>query len=198
MDCPSYGILRLKVCNVSFHQTGKKKVQQFFKVKNGDGRIVKLPWTSLDDFTDIKKKTQDIEKHSPNEEILIFIGLARGWKGYENRWKENPRCYSIALGIFFNIENIREAKEELFSEIGEEVPNTLPIEIDEDLDCIVCYEPMGLNGASIYQCTEGHLICPKCYDRVRICPVCRKPYGRPPIRNRFAENFAKYNKCHTE
>ena len=97
-----------------------------------------------------------------------------------------------------DIENIREAKEELFSEIGAEVPNTLPIEIDEDLDCIVCYEPMGLNGASIYQCIEGHLICPKCYDSVRICPICRKPYERPPIRNRFAENFAKYNKCQTE
>ena len=97
-----------------------------------------------------------------------------------------------------NIENIRETKEELFSEIGAELPNILPIEIDEDLDCIVCYEPMGLNGASIYQCIEGHLICPKCYDRVRICPVCRKPYERPPIRNRFAENFAKYNKCQTE
>ena len=97
-----------------------------------------------------------------------------------------------------NIENIRETKEELFSEIGTELPNILPIEIDEDLDCIVCFEPMGLNGASIYQCIEGHLICPKCYDRVRICPVCRKPYERPPIRNRFAENFAEYNKCQTE
>ena len=97
-----------------------------------------------------------------------------------------------------NIENIRETKEELFSEIGAELPNILPIEIDKDLDCIVCYEPMGLNGASIYQCIEGHLICPKCYDRVRICPVCRKPYERPPIRNRFAENFAKFNKCQTD
>ena len=75
---------------------------------------------------------------------------------------------------------------------------SLDFEIDEDLDCIVCYEPMGLNGASIYQCIEGHLICPKCYDSVRICPICRKPYERPPIRNRFAENFAKYNKCQTE
>ena len=97
-----------------------------------------------------------------------------------------------------NIEKIRETKEELFSEIGAELPNILPIEIDEDLDCIVCYEPMGLNGASIFQCIEGHLLCPNCYERVRICPVCRKPYERPPIRNRFAENFAKYNKCQTE
>ena len=46
-----------------------------------------------------------------------------------------------------NIEKIRETKEELFSEIGSELPNILPIEIDEDLDCLVCYEPMGLNGA---------------------------------------------------
>ena len=97
-----------------------------------------------------------------------------------------------------SIKDIRDIKEELFSEIGAELPNILPIEIDEDLDCIVCYEPMGLNGASIYQCIEGHLLCPKCYDRVRICPVCRKPYERPPIRNRFAENFAKYSKCQTE
>ena len=59
-----------------------------------------------------------------------------------------------------NIEKIREAKEELFSEIGAELPNILPpIEIDEDLDCIVCYEPMGLNEASIYQCFEG--VCSK-------------------------------------
>ena len=88
---------------------------------------------------------------------------------------------------------------ELFSEIDQELPNPLPIEIDEDLDCIVCYESMGLNGASIYQCTEGRLLCPNCYDPVRICPVCRKPYERPPIRNRLlkilpSSTSAKLNK----
>ena len=105
VDCPSYGILRLKVCNVKFHQMGKKKVQQFLRVKDGKGKIIKLSWTSLDhlglnDFSDLKEEKQGIEKISPNEEVLIFVGLARGWTGF-GQWKENPRCYSIALGISF-------------------------------------------------------------------------------------------------
>jgi hypothetical protein len=99
VECPSYGILRSKVCNVEFHQMGKKKFEQFLKVKDGEGKSIKLTWTSLDDFNDIKE-IEKIEEISPNKEVLIFVGLGRGWTGF-GKWTENPRCYCLALGIFF-------------------------------------------------------------------------------------------------
>ena len=70
--------------------------------------------------------------------------------------------------------------------------NNLPPGIRDDLDCICCYKAMGGKGAVIYQCAEGHLICPKCHQRLMQCPVCRKPYQRPGIRNRMAESIANF------
>ena len=69
---------------------------------------------------------------------------------------------------------------------------SIPTEIKDDLECLCCFEVMGLDGAYIYQCTEGHLICPKCHKRLSNCPVCRKPYKKPGIRNRMAEALASY------
>lgn len=64
---------------------------------------------------------------------------------------------------------------------------SLPPAIRDDLDCICCYETMG---KAIFQCTEGHLICIKCHQRLEQCPVCREQYTLPGIRNRMAESLA--------
>ena len=68
----------------------------------------------------------------------------------------------------------------------------LPPGINHDLDCCCCYETMGLKGAAIYQCTEGHLICPKCHQRLSDCPICRKPYKDSRIRNLMAETLSRF------
>ena len=38
--------------------------------------------------------------------------------------------------------------------------------------CPVCYERLSSPGP-VYQCEEGHLVCPRCEDRLLHCPVCR-------------------------
>ena len=70
--------------------------------------------------------------------------------------------------------------------------NDYPQEILDDLDCICCYEKMGMNGEVIFQCCEGHLICPKCHQRLNRCPLCRKIFTKPGIRNRIAESLVNH------
>ena len=61
--------------------------------------------------------------------------------------------------------------------------------LDEDLDCICCFEELGLNGAHIYQCSKGHVICPKCKQKLQSCPQCREVYGTIGIRNLILESI---------
>ena len=61
--------------------------------------------------------------------------------------------------------------------------------LDEDLDCICCFEELGLNGAHIYQCSKGHVICPKCKQKLQSCPQCREVYGTVGIRNLILESI---------
>ena len=67
--------------------------------------------------------------------------------------------------------------------------NYLKIFLDEDLDCICCFEELGLNGAHIYQCSKGHVICPKCKQKLQSCPQCREVYGTVGIRNLILESI---------
>ena len=69
----------------------------------------------------------------------------------------------------------------------------VPKNIRDDLECICCFEIMGQGGAMIFQCAEGHLICKTCHQRLKQCPVCRKPYPNPGIRCRMAEKIANSN-----
>ena len=39
------------------------------------------------------------------------------------------------------------------------VLRSLPPDIHQDLECVVCLEMMGRKGAQIFQCTQSHLIC---------------------------------------
>ena len=65
----------------------------------------------------------------------------------------------------------------------------LKIFLDEDLDCICCFEELGLNGVHIYQCPKGHVICPKCKQKLKCCPQCREDYGPVGIRNLILESI---------
>ena len=65
----------------------------------------------------------------------------------------------------------------------------MKIFIDEDLDCVCCFEELGLNGAHIYQCSKGHVICPKCKQKLQSCPQCREVYGTVGIRNLILESI---------
>ena len=42
-------------------------------------------------------------------------------------------------------------------------------------ECPVCFEDMK-PPIKIYNCTNGHLICADCKDRVTVCTNCREPY----------------------
>jgi hypothetical protein len=65
----------------------------------------------------------------------------------------------------------------------------MKIFLDEDLDCICCFEELGLNGAHIYQCSKGHVICPKCKLKLQSCPQCCEVYGTVGIRNLILESI---------
>ena len=54
-------------------------------------------------------------------------------------------------------------------------------------ECTVC---LSLPMCNIYQCTEGHLICRDCHnkmDRPVTCPTCKSHLPATPIRCRVAE-----------
>lgn len=55
------------------------------------------------------------------------------------------------------------------------------------LECPVCLND--INGDSIYQCSNGHLICFKCQDKLQSCPVCRIKLDKRPIRNLALEKL---------
>lgn len=89
-------------------------------------------------------------------------------------------------GIRERIKKLRDEKQGDNTESLQKLPDGLR----DDLDCICCFETMGLSGAAIYQCHEGHLICPQCLQRLEQCPICRQPYTKPPIRSRISEQLA--------
>eukprot|EP00933_Yihiella_yeosuensis_P045526 TRINITY_DN40921_c0_g1_i1.p1 TRINITY_DN40921_c0_g1~~TRINITY_DN40921_c0_g1_i1.p1 ORF type:complete len:285 (-),score=24.82 TRINITY_DN40921_c0_g1_i1:527-1381(-) len=69
--------------------------------------------------------------------------------------------------------------------------STTLVEIDTDeYQCPICFEMML---GEIYQCSESHLICKTCVDKIRnpkLCPTCRVPYGTgSPMRCRIAEQL---------
>merc|ERR1711971_955135 len=71
------------------------------------------------------------------------------------------------------------------------VLRSLPPDIHQYLECVVCLEMMGRKGAQIFQCTQSHLICSSCRFRLDKCPICREPY-RQLIRNRVAETIGRF------
>ena len=53
--------------------------------------------------------------------------------------------------------------------------------------CPVC---MDVSRPPIYQCEEGHIVCPNCKPMLKECPICSQRYSDPAIRCRFAEKLA--------
>ena len=74
-------------------------------------------------------------------------------------------------------------------DIGTNSKNHKSLLQDEDLDCICCFEELGLNEAHIYQCSKGHVKCPRCKQKLQSCPQCRKVYGTVGIRNLILESI---------
>ncbi len=57
---------------------------------------------------------------------------------------------------------------------------------DFDLKCPVCFKFP--RDPPVYQCSNGHIMCTSCHDRLSDCPICRiKLEGK--IRNRVAEKL---------
>jgi len=65
------------------------------------------------------------------------------------------------------------------------ISNTIE-EKKKDVSCPVCFETAE---APIYMCSMSHLICKYCLPRLKICPECRRLYGKRPVRHRFAEKL---------
>ena len=59
-------------------------------------------------------------------------------------------------------------------------------------DCPICLEGMKPH-LKIFQCAEGHLLCERCYEKVRetteVCPCCRKNLVSYPMRNKALEEL---------
>ena len=59
-------------------------------------------------------------------------------------------------------------------------------------ECPICYERMG-PPVKIFQCSEGHLLCEKCFtkfrDSTKVCPYCNQDVISNPIRNRALEEI---------
>jgi len=60
-------------------------------------------------------------------------------------------------------------------------------EVEAELECPVC---MDVSRPPIYQCEEGHIVCPNCKPMLKECPICSQRYSEPAIRCRFAEKLA--------
>ena len=64
--------------------------------------------------------------------------------------------------------------------------------IENICECTVC---LSLPLCDIYQCSQGHLVCKDCHDKMVLdkiprpihCPTCREKMPNPPFRNRIAE-----------
>jgi len=64
---------------------------------------------------------------------------------------------------------------------------------ESDLECPVCLE---ISEAPIYTCLEQHIICSKCWikmknSRMSDCVICRSPYPEPPRHHRYMEKVSK-------
>ena len=62
-----------------------------------------------------------------------------------------------------------------------------------DLECIICQEiPRESDGhLRIFSCSQAHLLCQECSDKVHECPYCKESFiGKRPGRNPLAERLA--------
>ena len=57
-------------------------------------------------------------------------------------------------------------------------------------ECPICFEEM-LTPMKIFQCSQGHLLCENCFQKVsdstKVCPFCKRDVVTTPIRNRALE-----------
>ena len=58
--------------------------------------------------------------------------------------------------------------------------------LDDIGECPVCFNVIK---KKVYQCVNGHILCPECYSQVQVCPTCRIAFSRKPIRNLVLEQI---------
>ena len=58
--------------------------------------------------------------------------------------------------------------------------------LDDIRECPVCFDVIK---KKVYQCVNGHVLCPECYSQVQVCPTCRIALSRKPIRNLALEQI---------
>ena len=93
-NCPSVGILKLKISALGFvpHQ-GKIRLA-FHDGEN----YYSVSCTSINWELDQK----EIPRRNPNEDVLMMIGAGRGLENFS--WN-NPRCYLVCTAIYFKPQN---------------------------------------------------------------------------------------------
>ena len=183
-----------------FEQTSEKIKSKSPELENQE-KEYQRKLKELQEIRDnVKKSAAERIQKKTEEKKEIVENLTRYERWVKEHKIDAEKCDTEIAAISQELSNAEELYEYRLKELKEHMKNyegkNSAKEIIDELDCIVCYEPMGVNGAAIYQCMEGHLICPNCYQKVSIsrCPTCRKVYPTPAIRNRFAENFACVNK----
>ena len=92
-NCSSVGLLSLNASKLEFVQDGEKTR---INVKDGTGVVFSLPWKSTEPPPALSKETDD-------EDVLILVGLSRGFKGSKEIIFPEKRCYLLALTLLRNI-----------------------------------------------------------------------------------------------
>ena len=61
----------------------------------------------------------------------------------------------------------------------EPTDQTLPLNLEEDFDCPVCFEYM-CRPLKIFSCYNGHFICSVCVSnpKIKLCPICRDDFNQ--------------------
>ena len=106
-----------------------------------------------------------------NESIKEYTTKTKALKVNNTNYEQQKREYEFYNKCF---------QEGKYNEIIKEL----------DRECPICFEEM-LTPTKIFQCSQGHLLCETCFEKVsatsKQCPFCKRDVVTTPIRNRALE-----------
>lgn len=114
-DCKSLGSILAQRRNIRFFQDMYGKLR--LRLQDTDGTVYVLPVTSDELLRTFSPTAEELEPHfgvdeanewleanAPEQQLILRIGLARGWSGKEGTWMPK-RCYVQLNGIICPTDN---------------------------------------------------------------------------------------------
>ena len=92
-DCPSVGVLKIDDLSDIEFDSATKTSKELLKITVSDNTSVNLRWTSTEPLS----SKRDMVLQSPEKELLVIIGLGRGFNG-NGKWETN-RCSLLAVNM---------------------------------------------------------------------------------------------------